>query len=118
MKVIQLRAEAKDYLDIHKLLSVSVTLEMALGAAQSLYPEFNPAISLKALSYYGDVSRLAPGIQRDLRAAASRIRDLAPVPKRDSSLLPSSGSIARSLETDDSLNSDRPIRWSDLELEP
>ena len=117
IKVIQQRAEAKDYLDIHKLLSVGVTLEMALGAAQALYPEFNPAVSLKALSYYGDVSRLDPNIQRDLRAAASRIRDVAPVPKRDTSLLPRSGSIAHSPEIADSLNSDRPMRRSDPELE-
>jgi predicted nucleotidyltransferase component of viral defense system len=37
VKVIQQRAEAKDYLVIHKLLSEGITMEMALGAAQALY---------------------------------------------------------------------------------
>ena len=102
MKVIQQRAEAKDYLDIHKLLSEGVTLEMSLGAAKALFPEFNPAISLKALSYYGGVSRLPQDIQRDLRAAASRVRDFAKIPKLKPSLLPSLGSITRSPEISDS----------------
>lgn len=38
IKVIQQRAQAKDYQDIHKLLSEGITLEMALGAAQALFP--------------------------------------------------------------------------------
>jgi len=56
MKVILTRAEAKDYLDIHALMEAGITLPAALGAAQALYPEFNPLISLKALSYYGEAS--------------------------------------------------------------
>jgi hypothetical protein len=54
MKVILTRAEAKDYLDIHALLGAGITLPRALGAAQALYPEFNPLISLKALTYFGE----------------------------------------------------------------
>ncbi len=102
IKVIQQRAEAKDYLDIHRLLSEGVTLEMALGAAEALYPQFNAAISLKALSYYGDVSGLPQGIQRDLRTAASRFRGVAPIRKRDPSLLPGKGATARAREVGDS----------------
>jgi len=54
MKVILMRAEAKDYLDIFALLQAGITLPKALGAAEALYPEFNPIISLKALTYYGE----------------------------------------------------------------
>ena len=107
MTVIQQRAQAKDYLDIHKLLSEGVSLEIALGAARALYPEFNPNISLKALSFYGDVSGLSQDTQRDLRVAASRVRDIATIQLRDSSILPILGSIALDPEIGDSLEPDR-----------
>jgi hypothetical protein len=117
MKVIQQRAAAKDYLDIHKLLSEGVTLEMALGAARALYPEFNPNISLKALSFFGDVSGLPQNAQRDLRIAASRVRDIATIRILDSSILPSLGSIALDPEIGDSLKPNRPMERNDPELE-
>lgn len=95
IKAIQQRAEVKDYLDIHKLLSAGIALEVALGAAQALYPEFNAVISLKALSYFGDVQRLPNDIQRDLRVAASTIRDFQKVPKLSLSLAPDLGISGR-----------------------
>lgn len=53
--VIQQRAEKKDYLDLAALLRAGITLEAAVGAAIALYGErFNPLITLKALSYFGD----------------------------------------------------------------
>ncbi|HXQ80796.1 MAG TPA: nucleotidyl transferase AbiEii/AbiGii toxin family protein [Opitutaceae bacterium] len=118
VKVIQQRAEAKDYQDIHKLLSVGVTLEMALGAAQALYPEFNAAISLKALSYYGDVSRLPDAVQRDLRTAASRVRDIPRIQRQNASLLPSLDSIAQAPEIGDSLKPNRQMERGGQELGP
>lgn len=117
VRVIQQRAEAKDYLDIHKLLAEGVSLETALGAAQALYPDFNPAVSLKALSYYGDVSRLPPNIQRDLRDAATRVRDIARLQIRDKSLLPGTGSIAHNLDAPASLERSRTRERKDPELE-
>jgi len=96
--VIQQRAEAKDYLDIHTLLSVGISLEMAMGAARALYPEFNAAISLKALSYFKDVPRLPPNVQRELGTAASRVRDMAQVLKQNESLLPEFEIGERSVE--------------------
>jgi hypothetical protein len=90
IKVIQQRAEVKDYLDIHTLLTNGISLEMALGAARALYPEFNPAISLKALSYFGDVRQVPPGIQRELSMAAATVRDFEPILKLAPSLLPDS----------------------------
>ena len=96
VKVIQQRAEAKDYLDIHKLLSVGISLETALDAARALFPEFNAAISLKALAYFKDVPHLPTEIQRDLIASASRVGAIAPVSKQSESLLPGDESIVRS----------------------
>ena len=90
MRVIQQRAEAKDYMDIHTLLSAGITLELALGAASALFPGFNPTITLKALSYFKDVPGLAPAVQLDLTSAASRVREIAQMPRLGGSLLPGS----------------------------
>jgi Nucleotidyl transferase AbiEii toxin, Type IV TA system len=117
VKVRQQRAEAKDYLDIHTLLNVGITLEMALGAARALYPEFNAAISLKALCYYKDVPRVPPEIQRDLAIAASRVRDIAHMSKRSGSLLPEFGPITRSSGLDELLPPKRESRTKEHERE-
>jgi hypothetical protein len=54
--VIQVRAEAKDYLDLDALMRLgAVDLATALAAAHALYgPTFNPEVTLKALSYFDD----------------------------------------------------------------
>jgi Nucleotidyl transferase AbiEii toxin, Type IV TA system len=54
--VVQLRAEAKDYVDLDALITKGgITLPMALAAGQALYgPSFNPQITLKSLSYFDD----------------------------------------------------------------
>jgi hypothetical protein len=54
--VIQVRAEAKDYLDMDAVLtSGRIDLPTALSAAQKLYgPGFNPEVTLKALSFFDD----------------------------------------------------------------
>jgi hypothetical protein len=54
--VVQMRAEAKDYIDIDALLRIGkVDLGTALVAAQKRYGSpFNPEITLKALSYFDD----------------------------------------------------------------
>lgn len=54
--VVQKRAEAKDYLDIEAMLSSrSIDLPTALSAGVAVYGQtFNPQITLKALSYFGD----------------------------------------------------------------
>ncbi|MFL6194998.1 MAG: nucleotidyl transferase AbiEii/AbiGii toxin family protein, partial [Thermoanaerobaculia bacterium] len=78
VKVVQDRAEAKDYLDIHRLLEEGIDLSRALGAALAVYgPVFNPLLSLKALSYFsdGDLSTLAAAIQSRLLRA---VRDVDP----------------------------------------
>lgn len=54
--VLQLRAEARDYIDMDALIHAgNVPLPVALAGAQKLYgPSFNPEITLKALSYFSD----------------------------------------------------------------
>lgn len=54
--VLQVRAEAKDYIDMDALIRLGgVGLPLALTAARNLYgTSFNPEITLKALSYFDD----------------------------------------------------------------
>lgn len=90
VKVVQQRAEKKDYLDVCTLLRNGVTLERALGAAQSLYPQFNPMVTLKALTFFedGDLGTLDESSRSQLIAAVSNVRDVPLVPKLGKSLLP------------------------------
>jgi hypothetical protein len=62
---------------------------------RALFPEFNPAVSLKALSFFGDVAHLPANIQRDLEIASSKVREIAEISKQDDSILPNLGSVAR-----------------------
>jgi hypothetical protein len=81
MAVIQQRAERRDYLDLAALFAAGVTLSTALAAAQALYGEqFNPMISLKALSYFGDgdLPQLPAALQDRLRHEAAELRDIPP----------------------------------------
>jgi hypothetical protein len=88
VKVVQVRAEAKDYLDVCALLREGIHLEEALGAAAALYPGFNPAVSLKALGYFADVPQVPWDVRRDLTSAAIRVGKIPEIPKQSSSLLP------------------------------
>jgi len=81
--VVQVRAEAKDYLDIDALLKdPRIDLATALAAAKAIRGEqFNPQSTLKALSYFGDGNlRRLPKSVRDRLAKASRAVDLDRLP--------------------------------------
>src|ERR1700739_2000670 len=54
--VIQIRAQARDYVDMDALMTLGrVSLPSALAAAGKIYgASFNPQITLKALSYFDD----------------------------------------------------------------
>lgn len=55
LKAVFRRSEAKDYIDIATIIRAGISLPEGLGGAIALFgPEFNPALSLKALTYYGD----------------------------------------------------------------
>jgi hypothetical protein len=81
--VVQMRAEAKDYLDIDALLTDGrIDLPTALAAGQAIYgTQFNPQSTLKALSYFedGNLRRLAQPV-KDRLAKAARDVDLDRLP--------------------------------------
>ncbi|MFZ5502528.1 MAG: nucleotidyl transferase AbiEii/AbiGii toxin family protein [Pseudomonadota bacterium] len=74
MAVVQKRAEVKDYLDIDALLQHGVGLPIALAAGSVIYGRsFNPLITLKALSYFDDVSALPDEARRRITAAVAAV---------------------------------------------
>ncbi len=81
--VVQMRAEAKDYVDIDAiLLDGTVDLPAMLASALAIYGEqFNPQVTLKALSYFddGDLRRL-PRAVRDRLSRSVRDVDLDRLP--------------------------------------
>ena len=83
VSVVQMRAEAKDYIDIDALLTDGrIDMPTALAAGQALYgTAFNPQNALKALSYFddGNVRRL-PKSLKDRLAKAAREVDLDRLP--------------------------------------
>lgn len=84
--VLQVRAEAKDYIDMDALIRVGrISLPVALAAAERLYgASFNPEITLKALSYFDDGNlRELPGDLKFRLAGAVRQVDLDHLPNVD-----------------------------------
>jgi hypothetical protein len=75
--VVQMRAEAKDYVDIDALLADGrIDLPTALASARAIYgSQFNPQITLKALCYFddGDLPRLPQGLKDRLARAVSSV---------------------------------------------
>ena len=82
--VVQQRAEAKDYFDIDAILRDGrIGLPAALSAARAIYgPAFNPQITLKALSFFGDgnLPGLPLAVQERLARAAVAV-DLDQLPE-------------------------------------
>ena len=89
--VVQLRAEAKDYSDMDAILRDGrIDLPTALAAARAIYgAQFNPQLTLKALSYFedGNLPRL-PRATKDRLAKAVRDVDLDRLP----TIVPQGGS--------------------------
>lgn len=88
LKVILQRAEKKDYEDIAAMLRAGVALGRGLAAARLFFGRaFQPAESLKALTYFkdGDLPRLARADQHTLIAAAAAA-DLPTVALRSKAL--------------------------------
>ena len=81
--VVQMRAEAKDYIDIDAMLTDGrIDLPAALASARAIYgAQFNPQITLKALSYFedGNVKTLPDATKRRLARAAGAV-DLDRIP--------------------------------------
>jgi Nucleotidyl transferase AbiEii toxin, Type IV TA system len=81
--VVQMRAEAKDYIDIDAMLTDGrIDLPTALAAGLAIYgTQFNPQSTLKALSYFedGSLRRLTRPV-KDRLASAARDVDLDRLP--------------------------------------
>jgi Nucleotidyl transferase AbiEii toxin, Type IV TA system len=84
--VIQVRAEAKDYLDMDAVMTLGkINLPTALSAAQMLYGQtFNPEVTLKALSFFddGNLKELPDDLKLRLVAAVRQV-DLDHLPALD-----------------------------------
>jgi hypothetical protein len=90
--VIQKRAEVKDYVDIDAVLREGIDLPTILAAGAVVYGlAFNPLITLKALSFFGDLPTLAPNVRERLTRAVQTV-DLTKLP----TLTPYSPHVAES----------------------
>jgi hypothetical protein len=81
--VVQMRAEAKDYIDIDAILANGrIDLPTALASARALYgAQYNPQITLKALSYFDDGNvRTLPDETKDRLSRAASAVDLDKLP--------------------------------------
>jgi hypothetical protein len=67
--------------DIHVLSANGIDLPTALAAAKAIDKRFDPAISIRALQYYGDgtLDRVSIAMQRDLTGWARAV-DLGKLP--------------------------------------
>lgn len=81
MRVIQVRGNWKDYVDIYTLATHGIDIQTALASARAIDPRFEPATSIRALQFYGDgtLNRVPVGIQTDLTRWARSV-DLAKIP--------------------------------------
>jgi hypothetical protein len=77
LAVVQQRAEAKDYIDVHAILeSRRLDLATGLAAGKTIYGEvFSPQNALKALTYFGEpqLEVLPRGIKQGLVDAVKQI---------------------------------------------
>jgi hypothetical protein len=76
LATIQQRAQARDYEDLAAIVGSEISLAEALAAAVAVYgKEFNGALSLKALTYFGDgdLPNLSPATQKKLRTLAREV---------------------------------------------
>lgn len=70
------RSETKDYLDIHAIISDAGTnLAEGIACARAIYGrQYNPMMTLQALSYFGDLHEPLPeAIESDLLAAVKSV---------------------------------------------
>ncbi|MGD0966632.1 MAG: nucleotidyl transferase AbiEii/AbiGii toxin family protein [Candidatus Acidiferrales bacterium] len=75
MRVIQVRANWKDYVDIHTLVSHGIDVPTGLAAAKAIDRSFDPATSIRALQFFGDgtLNRVPVPMQTDLTGWAKAV---------------------------------------------
>ena len=72
--VVQKRAEVKDYLDFDALLRHGIDLPTILAAGAVVYGrQFNPLVTVKALSYFDDLPGLPADVRTRLTAAVAAV---------------------------------------------
>jgi len=72
--VVQKRAEVKDYLDIDALLRHGIDLPTILAAGAVVYGrQFNPVVTVKALSYFDDLPGLPTEVRTRLATAVAAV---------------------------------------------
>lgn len=89
LKVILQRSEKKDYQNIAAMLRAGVPLARGLAAARTFFGKaFQPAESLKALTYFsdGDLSKLSSADRHALIEAAASVRALPVIALRSKTL--------------------------------
>jgi len=89
--VVQKRAHAKDYIDLSTMIERGVVdLPTALAAGRVIYgPSFNPELTLKALSFYGDGNlETVPSQHKECLLQAVRDVDLQHVAELEQRLAP------------------------------
>jgi hypothetical protein len=82
LKTVFQRSESKDYIDIAALIASGISLEKGLSGAIALFgPNFNPALPLKALTYFGDgdLGLVPPAIRECLIAAVKETHEFTRV---------------------------------------
>lgn len=92
LKVILQRSEAKDYRDIAAMIRAGCAVARGLAAARLFFGNaFQPAASLKALTYFkdGDLARLSGADRNTLIDAAKSVRALPRIALRSKKLAPS-----------------------------
>lgn len=90
LKVIQQRAENRDYLDIAELLKSGAALSDGLSAARALYGEvFNPMVTLKALTYFedGNLPSLPSETKNLLRLSAQNTTTVPAITRKSNDLI-------------------------------
>ena len=82
MRVVQVRAHVRDYVDIHALAMNGVDVATGLAAAKAIDANFQPVPTLRALQFYGDgdlATDVPKAVQRDLTKWAQQV-DLSKLP--------------------------------------
>jgi hypothetical protein len=82
MRVIQMRGSWKDYIDIHALAAHGIDIATGLAAASAIDAKFDPAMSIRALQFYGDgnLDRVPATMQQDLTRWARQV-ELSKLPE-------------------------------------
>jgi hypothetical protein len=100
LKVIRVRSEAKDYRDLDCLLQKGINLAEAMGAAETIYPGFPVAITLRAMCYFeeGDVPTISNDLKKRLTAAVQNFASSIAV-KKESEHLDIPAEVVEKLKT-------------------